>query len=83
MKNCWRRRFLCDPCRIKERRRLVLPRTFYFKCNICSELLILSQPVLITDTANVKWRWSSLLGSHSSRGIIDSVIHSIPIYLLR
>jgi hypothetical protein len=27
MKNCWRRRFLCGPCHIKESRRLVIPRT--------------------------------------------------------
>jgi hypothetical protein len=25
--NCWTRSFLCGPCRFKERRRLVLPRT--------------------------------------------------------
>jgi hypothetical protein len=27
-KNCWRRRLLCGPYRIKESRRLVLPRTY-------------------------------------------------------
>jgi hypothetical protein len=26
-RNCWTRRFLCGPCRMKESRRLVLPRT--------------------------------------------------------
>jgi hypothetical protein len=30
-KNCWRRRFLCGPCRIKESRRLVFPRTPCFR----------------------------------------------------
>jgi hypothetical protein len=29
-KNCWTRRFQCAQCRIKESRRLVLPRTSFF-----------------------------------------------------
>jgi hypothetical protein len=33
-KNYWARRFLCGPCRIKERRRLVLPITSFFTQNV-------------------------------------------------
>jgi hypothetical protein len=34
--NCWTRRLLWGPCRIKERRRLVLPRTSWIKSGLKS-----------------------------------------------
>jgi hypothetical protein len=33
-KNCWTRRFQCGPYRIKESRRLVLPRTSCYRSNL-------------------------------------------------
>lgn len=31
-KNCWTRRFLCSPCRIKKSRRIGLPRNSCYRC---------------------------------------------------
>jgi hypothetical protein len=34
IENCWTRRFQCGPCRIKESRRLALPRPSCYNCNV-------------------------------------------------
>jgi hypothetical protein len=39
-KNCWTRRFLCGPCRIKGSRRLVVPSIFFIRPRLRSKGLI-------------------------------------------
>jgi hypothetical protein len=41
-KNCWKRRLLCGPCRIKENRRLVFPRISYLFFNNSSGWMMAS-----------------------------------------
>jgi hypothetical protein len=60
-KNCWRRRFQCGPCRIKESRRLVLPKTSWF-------LFVLQAPpialyfvaLIVLVTSENDWSYSVL-----------------------
>jgi hypothetical protein len=61
-RNCWRRRFLCGPCRIKVNRRLVLTRTY---CTFMDYVMKLSVPSLnfCTIYGMVGRKMNDLLGN--------------------
>jgi hypothetical protein len=79
-KICCMRQFLCGPRRIKENRRLVLPRTFCFHVRFVSFSCIYQQPFIIRHMSRLqcrlKHRYPSLLPGDPIRHLQQQRISS-------